>query len=56
MNLSSVIDTRRKDNTVMDINFSDQGLVPSGGMFYEPKISKPIRGQRSLTIRFDQKE
>lgn len=41
---------------VIDIGFNDYGIAGAAptGLFYEPQISKPIRGLRSLTIRYDE--
>lgn len=43
---------------VIDNNFNEQGLTGGGSqnIFYEPNISKPIRGTRQLTISFNVNE
>lgn len=55
--LSLVEGKTKHSNTLIDIAINDKGNVTSNpgslGLFYEPHISKPIRSQRQITIRYN---
>ncbi len=47
----------KRGETIVDVSFTDGGLLSKveESLFYEPKISKPIRGKRDLTIKLNKK-
>ena len=55
-NTSPLVNSPVKKGETMEIGFNEKGVaLGEQSLFYEPHISKPIRGTRQVTIRMNDK-